>query len=301
MDCRGWATSLYLKQEIQHRKSFIARQTESVYISWLRGLEYGIVREDRGEKVLNRKRTEQKRRRPGAHSAGRRLLRTGATVFAIGFAAVLRPEAVAAGTLEQQAAAQSAVGTLPLLAALGIGIVVAVGAVIAFLHLTVKGREAGGYAGWTDEEALADVPADVPQTLDAGPPDDVADPTTVLGNTRIMAALSDEELESGPRLYGAEGEFRGLTFRVGDSGLLIGRDPSCCDVVFPVEAGEVSRRHCTLHFESEQQLFYLEDLGSSNGTYLADGSRLRPGQRYPLQAGDKFSLSGKVHWFAVRN
>jgi hypothetical protein len=220
--------------------------------------------------------------------------------IAIPWGFLLWPDAVFAASDGREAATQAAIGTLPLLAALGIGIVIAVAAVIAFLHLTIKGREGGGDAGWTEDETGEgglDDQADLGVTdLD----ESEEDTTVLLGDTQMLPALSDEEMESGPRLCGAEGEFRGLTFRITDGGLLIGRDPTCCDVVFPVEAGEVSRRHCALHFEPEKQLFYLEDLGSSNGTFLADGRRLQPGQRYPLQAGDKFSLSGKVHWFAVR-
>ena len=44
----------------------------------------------------------------------------------------------------------------------------------------------------------------------------------------------------------------------------IGRDTSCCDVVLPHHA--VSRQHCIVDVEDE--LAYLEDLKSRNGTYV---------------------------------
>jgi len=218
--------------------------------------------------------------------------------------------------------ARAAIGTLPLLAALGIGIVVAVGAVVAFLHMTAKGRSAGEYADWVEPgESDADVAAydqeqaEISEEEEAPPfardgeghsdtPEEAQSFTDhTIPLTRAPAALSIPGTNPmhGPRLCGLGGDFSGLMFRVTGSGLMIGRDPGYCQIVFPVEAGEVSRRHCTLHYEADSGLFFLEDHGSSNGTFLADGRRMQPGKRYPLKSGERFALSGDIHWFAVRN
>lgn len=220
--------------------------------------------------------------------------------------------------------ARAAVGTLPLLAALGIGIVVAVGAVVAFLQMTAKGRDAGEYADWADPgtdageaaydplQALDGEPAGpLPSDRDGAPPagssgepgasEAFHDHTIPLAPAQAVPAMPDAGPTHGPRLCGLGGDFSGLMFRVTGSGLMIGRDPAYCQIVFPIEAGEVSRRHCTLQYEAESGLFYLEDHGSSNGTFLADGSRMQPGKRYPLRSGERFAISGDIHWFAVRN
>lgn len=218
--------------------------------------------------------------------------------------------------------ARAAVGTLPLLAALGIGIVVAVGAVVAFLHMTAKGRNAGEYADWADpgETDASEAAYDQEQAEDSeeeatdpfvpdgerdsdphGESQSFTDHTIPLARTQAAASMPGAGPMHGPRLCGLSGDFSGLMFRVTGSGLMIGRDPAYCQIVFPVEAGEVSRRHCTLHYEADSELFFLEDHGSSNGTFLANGRRMQPGKRYPLKSGERFALSGDIHWFAVRN
>jgi pSer/pThr/pTyr-binding forkhead associated (FHA) protein len=49
----------------------------------------------------------------------------------------------------------------------------------------------------------------------------------------------------------------------------------------------VSRRHFQVRFESD--VFYISDLGSTNGTYL-NGSKLRPNEEQMIRDGDKIGL-----------
>jgi hypothetical protein len=203
--------------------------------------------------------------------------------------------------------AQVEVGTLPLLTALGIGIAVSVGAVIAFLHLTVRAKESGDPALLSAEEN---------ETYEAGPAYDWNDRDTVTDGgydhnpltdytipiTQILAEPMEAEQagEDEPRLCGIGGEHSGMCYRILNRRLSIGRDPAQCGVVFPFEAGEVSRKHCTLGYAADTGMFFLEDHGSSNGTFLSNGERLKPGKTYKLQAGERFSLSGTEHCFEVR-
>ncbi|WP_239616116.1 FHA domain-containing protein [Cohnella mopanensis] len=204
-------------------------------------------------------------------------------------------------------------GTLPLLAALGLGIAVAVGAVIAFLQMTARGKESYKYSSntgddsdqepfetfeeqsfddWNEEETLPNSEAeDSPLT-------DYTIPITKVLSYPEQAELA-EEWE--PRLCGLEGEHAGGRYRILNRRLTLGRDPTQCSVLFPYDAGEISRVHCTLRYNEESRTFELEDSGSSNGTFLNNGEKLKPGVRYELRTGERFSLSGKDHLFEVRS
>ncbi|MGJ5675652.1 MAG: FHA domain-containing protein [Nostochopsis sp.] len=60
------------------------------------------------------------------------------------------------------------------------------------------------------------------------------------------------------------------------------------DVTFLPDADVVSRLHAEIHIEGNS--YYIEDLGSSNGTYL-NNTKLEPRTRYPLTLGDKINLA----------
>jgi len=216
---------------------------------------------------------------------------------------------------EREAAtlAQAGVGTLPLLAAMGIGIVVAALAVIAFLQMTTKarnGRDAGAEAPDSAEASDAEESsASVPDNgLESAEPDDRAadlelplpDYTIPLPAVRPCSEAASPAEEGTPRLWGVEGEFAGSGFKVSSCWLTLGRDVSQCGLIFPYDAGEVSRKHCSLKYEEDRGLFLLEDHHSSNGTYLSGGERLEPGIVYELPPGSRFFLSGGKHGFEVQ-
>ena len=68
-----------------------------------------------------------------------------------------------------------------------------------------------------------------------------------------------------------------------------GRDPTQVQIVFPSEDTAVSRRHCEIRFDSAVALFEVCDLGSRNGTFIANGSdpprRLAPDVAEQLAPG----------------
>jgi pSer/pThr/pTyr-binding forkhead associated (FHA) protein len=66
----------------------------------------------------------------------------------------------------------------------------------------------------------------------------------------------------------------------------------------PRAAHRVSRRHCCLRWDGGRRVT-LEDCGSANGTFLADGRRLPAGQPAPLQPGDRFYLGNRDHQFQL--
>jgi hypothetical protein len=59
----------------------------------------------------------------------------------------------------------------------------------------------------------------------------------------------------------------------------------------------VSRRHLQIIRQGEQYL--VEDLGSSNGTFLNEGPRLNPGIQQPLNNGDRIQLGQTEFVFVI--
>jgi len=201
-------------------------------------------------------------------------------------------------------------GTLPLLAALGIGIAVAVFAVVAFLQMTVKGKEneagqsAGNESEWDDDQSSSSWNAvETSEDNEEQGEEDHSLTDYTIPMTQLLPLPGAAETADGsePMLCGIEGEHAGSCFRILNRRLTIGRDPARCAILFPYEASDISRVHCTLKYREDSRLFILEDNDSSNGTFLMNGERLKPGIQYELHSGERFSLSGEKHWFEVRD
>jgi len=60
---------------------------------------------------------------------------------------------------------------------------------------------------------------------------------------------------------------------------------------------KVSRRHARIMREGGQ--FFIEDLGSTNGTFINRGRRLLPGNRHPLNNGDEIIVGKTFLKFVV--
>ena len=103
-----------------------------------------------------------------------------------------------------------------------------------------------------------------------------------------------EETVIHPQIIGISGQFAGQAFPVSTHGVMLGRDPSSCDFVFPSNAKGISRNHCKLQFNPQTQMFVLYDLGSSFGTYLGSGIQVPQGQ-----PADEFYLATRANVFRV--
>jgi len=82
-----------------------------------------------------------------------------------------------------------------------------------------------------------------------------------------------------------------------DGAVRLGRDPGG-DVV--VDDGSISNHHAdfTLEVEGDERLFFVSDVGSSNGTFV-NGERLEPGQPTRIEDQDsvRFGPAVKFQFF----
>lgn len=102
--------------------------------------------------------------------------------------------------------------------------------------------------------------------------------------------------DSGLRFQGVNGVFTGKRFAVTGQ-VKIGRDPAKNDFVYPAGTEGISGVHCVLVYQDGQ--LYIQDLGSTYGTYVNGGQRLAANQAVMLQPGDKFSLGSEKECFVI--
>lgn len=95
---------------------------------------------------------------------------------------------------------------------------------------------------------------------------------------------------AGPRLVGVAGTYLGHVFPLGDS-VTLGREPS--NAVALDRDTTASRRHAQITTDGAG--FRIQDLGSSNGTFL-NGARVTEA---PLRPGDEISVGGTRFRFEV--
>ncbi len=104
-----------------------------------------------------------------------------------------------------------------------------------------------------------------------------------------------------PALRGVSGYYAGQNIALEGVTLALGRDAKMAQLVYPEDAAGVSKRHCQVRHEASTGRVWLEDLGSSNGTFLANGTRLPAGQAKELKRGDRFYLATRENEFELGN
>ncbi|MDJ0764588.1 MAG: FHA domain-containing protein [Myxococcota bacterium] len=158
------------------------------------------------------------------------------------------------------------------LTALVIGLVVL--SVIAILIVSLKSRKAqgGGASG-------AKKPAPPAPRMPSAPPT-----TDAKAKTMAVQSISKAWIE------GAEGK----EFILKDGANLIGREPTC---EIPLTVTGVSRTHARIEMQMAEGLIWVEDLGSTNGTYWGgpnakDDEVVRLEEKHLLSSGDVIWISG---------
>ena len=121
------------------------------------------------------------------------------------------------------------------------------------------------------------------------------------GGRRVSAGLSFSAIPSPKkphaRLVIEKGRSSGKQFMLSDTEAHIGRWDADGGIFPDVDLdtddpeAKVSRRHARITLSNGQ--YFLEDLGSTNGTFINRGKRLPPGQRQALCDGDEI-IVGKT-------
>jgi hypothetical protein len=94
-------------------------------------------------------------------------------------------------------------------------------------------------------------------------------------------------------------QHNGATFAVDRNGILIGRDPVNCKIVYSGDTAGVSSRHCTISFDEASGEFLLTDLRSTYGTFLMNGQKLEANVPYHLRAGESFYVGERANVLKV--
>ena len=105
--------------------------------------------------------------------------------------------------------------------------------------------------------------------------------TPARGATGVRAAGSAGEAPAG-HLAVTTGPLKGITIPLGSAPVLVGRAPTCTLVI---DDDYCSARHCRIFAENGQ--WKVEDLGSTNGTYLGNQRVTDP---VPLRRGDQVRI-----------
>jgi Trypsin-like peptidase domain/FHA domain len=103
-----------------------------------------------------------------------------------------------------------------------------------------------------------------------------------------------------PALRSIAGQYAGKSFSLDAGPSVLGRDQRAANLVFEAEAHSISKRHCMVSWDAARGTFVLEDLGSTNGTFLATGERLTPGEPHDVAAGGRFFIGDLRNQFEVR-
>ena len=102
---------------------------------------------------------------------------------------------------------------------------------------------------------------------------------------------------TGAAIEGSGGYFSGRRLKVSGRPLVLGRDPARCSAVYPSDTKGISGLHCQVSLSGNEVI--LMDCGSTYGTFLAGGQRLKANIPYKLQRGDTFYLAEPKNTFRV--
>ena len=100
-------------------------------------------------------------------------------------------------------------------------------------------------------------------------------------------------------IIGVSGMYKGFEFPLdNDEELILGRDAMLSHIVITEGADKISRKHLTISFDEYDNVYTVTD-HSSNGTYLADGTRIVANIPVRLPRGSVVYLAKKENSFKL--
>lgn len=112
------------------------------------------------------------------------------------------------------------------------------------------------------------------------------------GDTQPVSSTSNTRR---PFVISLAAQHAGAAYEISDAGIMIGRDPSCCKVVFAEGTPGVSGKHAKVEWDNIGQNFVVTDLGSSYGTFLFNNQKLEVNVSVRLGVGDMLYLGDKAN------
>ena len=104
-------------------------------------------------------------------------------------------------------------------------------------------------------------------------------------------------LHSKLYLQGVSGAYAEAVFPLGEC-LTFGRNKEQTNIRFGADAVSVSGVHCKVWIDTDG-LVKIQDLGSTNGTYFGDGTRLEDNKAYRIKIGEEFWVGSENERFKV--
>lgn len=93
-----------------------------------------------------------------------------------------------------------------------------------------------------------------------------------------------------------KGQYKTSSFRLNHQATVLGRDSKRCNLVFRSHTKGVSGVHCYVKVQDHEVI--VKDLGSTYGTVVFGGKRLRKNESARLHHGDSFSVGSET--FVIR-
>lgn len=181
-----------------------------------------------------------------------------------------------------------------LIAGIAVGaVVLAAGAAVAVI-LILRKKKIG-----VAKKAVANIPGNIPANKPGNIPMPRFTPVNE-DNLKTIAIMPNEPTVPVNKMYlvGLSGLYTGEKHPI-DGKIVIGRNASKCNLAFHEDQTDISNVHCEIALNGETVI--LTDLGSTNGTFLADGTKLKANDPVILNGGDKFYLAGQGNMFEIRS
>lgn len=176
---------------------------------------------------------------------------------------------------------------------IGIGAAVAVVLVIVFVLLGKNKKKAGSSPAQNGGSAQA---AGMPGAAPAQMPGQAQNPSTQMQGQPYMQPVRPARKAMVRSL---SAQHNGVSYPVGASPILVGRDAANCTIVYREGTPGVSGRHCSIGWDPNVEEFLITDLRSTYGTFLMNGQKLQANVPYHCKPGESICIGEKTNVLRV--